>query len=105
MEDWTAFGRIDEDGTVYVTTAAGERAVGSWQAGTPEEAPPASHRRFDDLVTEVNLVEARLNSGAVDAGGSLATIKRIHASLPEAHVIGDIDGLSARLEKLTAIAS
>ena len=33
----TAWGRIDADGTVYVRTAAGERAIGSWQAGTPEE--------------------------------------------------------------------
>ena len=104
MEDWTAFGRVDSDGTVYVKTAGGERVVGSWQAGTPEEGLAHFARRFDDLVTEVNLVEARLNSGAADAGGSLATIKRIHASLPEAHVIGDIDGLSARLEKLTGVA-
>lgn len=105
MEDWTAFGRIDADGTVYVKTAAGERAVGSWQAGTPEEGLAHFARRFDDLVTEVNLVEARLGTGAADATGSLATIKRIHALLPEAHVVGDIDGLSSRLEKLTALAT
>jgi hypothetical protein len=62
-------------------------------------------RRYDDLVTEVNLVEARLASGAADAQHSLATIKRLHSSLAEAHVVGDIDGLSARLEKLTAVAA
>lgn len=105
MEDWTAFGRIDADGTVYVKTADGDRAVGSWQAGTPEEGLAHFARRFADLVTEVNLIEARIGSGAVDAAGSLATIKRIHASLAEAHVIGDIDGLNVRLEKLTIIAS
>ena len=33
MSDWTAFGRVDADGTVYVKTAEGERVVGSWQAG------------------------------------------------------------------------
>ena len=67
MEDWTAFGRVDSDGTVYVKTAGGERAVGSWQAGTPEEGLAHFARRFDDLVTEVNLIEARLGSGAADA--------------------------------------
>ena len=67
MEDWTAFGRVDADGTVYVKTADGERAVGSWQAGTPEEGLAHFARRFDDLVTEVNLIEARLGSGAADA--------------------------------------
>ena len=68
MSDPTAFGRVDADGTVYVKTAAGERAVGSWQAGTPEEGLAHFARRFADLVTEVDLLEARLGSGAADAG-------------------------------------
>jgi hypothetical protein len=105
MEDWTTFGRIDSDGTVYVKTAGGERIVGSWQAGTPEEGLAHFARRYADLVTEVNLLEARLGSGAADATNSLATIKRIQSTLAEAHVVGDIDGLSARLEKLTSVAS
>ena len=29
MNDWTSYGRIDADGTVYVKTAEGERVVGS----------------------------------------------------------------------------
>ena len=62
MSDWTAFGRVDDDGTVYVKTAAGERVVGSWQAGTPEEGLAHFARRFADLVTEVDLIEARLES-------------------------------------------
>jgi hypothetical protein len=104
MSDWTAFGRVDADGTVYVKTAEGERVVGSWQAGSPEEGLAHFARRFADLVTEVDLTEARLNSGAADASGSLATIRRIRASLAEAHVVGDIDGLAARLDRLAALA-
>ncbi|MFF5171003.1 DUF349 domain-containing protein [Micromonospora sp. NPDC000089] len=104
MSDWTAFGRVDADGTVYVKTAEGERVVGSWQAGAPEEGLAHFARRFADLVTEVDLTEARLNSGAADAGHSLTTIKRIRASLPEAHVVGDIDALATRLDKLTEVA-
>ncbi|MEU6076467.1 DUF349 domain-containing protein [Micromonospora sp. NPDC047074] len=104
MSDWTAFGRVDADGTVYVKTADGERVVGSWQAGAPEEGLAHFARRFDDLVTEVNLTEARLNSGAADAGHSLSTIRRIRASLAEAHVVGDIDALAARLDRLATVA-
>ena len=33
MSEW---GRVAEDGTVFVKTSDGEREVGSWQAGTPE---------------------------------------------------------------------
>ncbi|MEU7929281.1 DUF349 domain-containing protein [Micromonospora sp. NPDC049801] len=104
MSDWTAFGRVDADGTVYVKTAEGERVVGSWQAGAPEEGLAHFARRFADLVTEVDLTEARLNSGAADAGHSLSTIRRIRATLPEAHVVGDIDALTARLDKLATLA-
>ena len=104
MSDWTAFGRVDAEGTVYVKTADGERVVGSWQAGSPEEGLAHFARRFADVVTEVDLVEARMNSGAADATHSLATIRRIRGSLPEAHVVGDIDGLTARLERLSETA-
>ncbi|MEU1247339.1 DUF349 domain-containing protein [Micromonospora arida] len=104
MSDWTAFGRVDADGTVYVKTTEGERVVGSWQAGAPEEGLAHFARRFADLVTEVDLTEARLKSGAADAGHSLSTIRRIRASLPEANVVGDIDALATRLDKLATLA-
>jgi hypothetical protein len=104
MSDWTAFGRVDAEGTVYVKTTDGERVVGSWQAGSPEEGLAHFARRFADLVTEVDLTEARLNSGAADASHSLTTIRRLRTSLPEAHVVGDIDGLCARLDKLAEVA-
>ena len=104
MSDWTTFGRVDADGTVYVKTAEGERVVGSWQAGPPEEGLAHFARRFADLVTEVDLIEARLNSGAADASHSLSSIRRLRGSLAEAHVVGDVDGLAARLDKLSTVA-
>ncbi|GGM34554.1 hypothetical protein GCM10011608_18780 [Micromonospora sonchi] len=104
MSDWTAFGRVDADGTVYVKTAEGERVVGSWQAGAPEEGLAHFARRFADLVTEVDLTEARLNSGAADANQSLSTIRRLRTSLAEAHVVGDLDALAARLDRLVLVA-
>jgi hypothetical protein len=104
MSDWTTFGRVDPDGTVWVKTTAGERVVGSWQAGTPEEGLAHFARRFADLVTEVDLIETRLNTGAADAAHSLASIRRLRSSLDEAHVVGDIDGLAARLDKLNTAA-
>ncbi|WP_030489402.1 DUF349 domain-containing protein [Micromonospora chokoriensis] len=104
MSDWTAFGRVDADGTVYVKTTEGERVVGSWQAGAPEEGLAHFARRFADLVTEVDLTEARLKSGAADAGHSLSTIRRIRTTLPEANVVGDIDALATRLDKLATLA-
>jgi hypothetical protein len=104
MNDWTTFGRVDADGTVYVKTGDGERVVGSWQAGPPEEGLAHFARRFADLVTEVDLIEARLKSGAADASHSLTSVKRLRTTLNEAHVVGDIDGLATRLERLAGVA-
>jgi Domain of Unknown Function (DUF349) len=104
MSDWTSFGRIDDEGTVYVKTAAGERVVGSWHAGTPEEGLAHFARRYADIVTEVDLIEARLGTGAADPAHSITSLRRIRTSLDEAHVVGDLDGLASRLDKLTVVA-
>ena len=61
------FGRVDDDGTVWLISAAGERVVGSWQAGDREAAFAHFGRRFDDLATEVTLMEERLAAGTGDA--------------------------------------
>ena len=42
--DW---GRVDDDGTVYVKTADGERPVGQYPEGTPEEALKFFTERYD----------------------------------------------------------
>ena len=98
--EWTAYGRIDADGTVYVKTAAGERVVGSWQAGTPEEGLLHFARRFADLVTEVDLLQARLEGGTAEPQQSLKSLRRLRQSLDSAHAIGDFDGLAARVDAL-----
>ena len=41
-------------------TADGEQVVGSWQAGSPEEALAYFQRKYDGLVTEVDLLEQRV---------------------------------------------
>jgi hypothetical protein len=88
---------VDEDGTAWVKTAGGERVVGSWQAGDAAEGLAHFGRRFDDLATEVALLEARLASGAGDARKTKAAAQALAETLPTAAVIGDIDGLARRL--------
>ena len=61
------FGRVADDGTVYLVSSSGERVIGSWQTGEPEAAFDHFGRRFDDLATEITLMEARLTSGTGDA--------------------------------------
>jgi hypothetical protein len=99
------WGRVAEDGTVYVRTAGGERQVGSWQAGSPDEALAFFKRKFATLETEVGLLEQRLTSTDLSPAAARSTIERLIASVRDAHAIGDLDGLLGRLEKLTDVAS
>jgi len=91
------FGRVDPDGTVWLITASGERTIGSWQAGDTEAAYEHFGRRFDDLQTEVVLLEHRLTSGSGDARKIRSAASALAETLPEAHVLGDVDALAARL--------
>lgn len=91
------FGRVEEDGTVWLISSAGERIVGSWQAGDREAAFAHFGRRFDDLATEVTLMEERLASGTADARKIKVHASELAETLPTAAVLGDIDSLAARL--------
>ncbi|OBI94688.1 DNA repair ATPase [Mycobacterium alsense] len=103
------FGRVDDDGTVWLISSAGERVIGSWQAGDREAAFAHFGRRFDDLSTEITLMEERLASGSGDARKIKANASALSETLPTASVLGDIDALAGRLARIlehadTAIA-
>jgi uncharacterized protein DUF349 len=94
------WGRVDADGTVYVRTADGERAVGQYPEGTPEEALAFFTRRFDALAFEVQLLEQRVRAGALSPDEATESIKKVAAQLVEPNAVGDIVGLTARLDAL-----
>lgn len=98
------WGRVDSDGTVYVYTADGERAVGSWQAGDPAEGLALFARKFDDLLTEVELLETRLSTHAGDPKQTLTNAKHVRDGLAEAAVVGDLNALSERVNHLVGQA-
>lgn len=98
------WGRVDDDGTVYVRTSEGERVVGSWQAGAPEEALTFFRKKYDALVTQVELLEKRLRSTDLSASAAMTAIDKLRLSVREANAVGDLDALSERLDALTARA-
>ena len=95
------WGRVADDGTVYVRTADGEREIGSWQAGSPDEALAFFKRKFDALQTEISLLEQRMSSTDLSPGQAKSTITRLTGAVTNAHAIGDLNGLKARLEALS----
>ncbi len=99
------FGRVTDDGTVYVRTAAGERSVGQVPDVPPEEALAFFTRRYASLELEVSLLETRIRNGALSPDDALGSIKAVRHTLAEAHAVGDLDGLQARLDALSPLVA
>jgi hypothetical protein len=95
------WGRVAEDGTVFCRTAEGEREIGSWQAGSPDEALAFFKRKFEALETEVSLLEQRITGTDLSPAQAKATITRLITSVTDAHAIGDLASLQIRLAALT----
>ncbi|MFN2539470.1 MAG: DUF349 domain-containing protein [Mycobacteriales bacterium] len=97
MSEW---GRVTDDGTVYVKTAEGERVVGSWHAGPPEQGLAHFARRYEQLATEVTILEARLRSGNGEPRQVATSAERLKEGLPTAAAVGDLDALGRRVDAL-----
>ncbi|MCW8099916.1 DUF349 domain-containing protein [Streptomyces tauricus] len=94
------WGRVDETGTVYVRTADGEQVVGSWQAGTPDEALAYFERKYEGLVVEIGLLERRVKTTDLSSKDAQVAIAHIREQVDAHHAVGDLDALKVRLDKL-----
>ena len=97
------FGRVDPDGTVYVRTAEGERSVGQIPDVTEAEALAFSTRRFEALDLEVSLLERRIASGALSPDEARHSINTVTGNVTGANAVGDLDGLTTRLQALAPV--
>ncbi|MGW4231537.1 DUF349 domain-containing protein [Streptomyces sp. NPDC004980] len=96
------WGRVDETGTVYVRTAEGEQVVGSWQAGSPEEALAYFERKYEGLVVEIGLLERRVKTTDLSAKDATAAIEHLRQQVDEHHAVGDLAALGKRLDALVS---
>ncbi|MEU7379504.1 DUF349 domain-containing protein [Streptomyces sp. NPDC042207] len=94
------WGRVDETGTVYVRTADGEQVVGSWQAGSPEEALAYFERKYEGLVVEIGLLEKRVQTTDLSAKDAQVAVDHLREQVEAHHAVGDLEALRARLNKL-----
>ena len=98
--DPAQFGRVAEDGTVYVKTPEGEKAVGSYPGKSPEEALAYFVRKFEALASEVALLAARVVSGAMVPSDAMSAVNRLRTQVKELNGVGDLEALSASLEQI-----
>jgi hypothetical protein len=95
------WGRVTEDGSVYVRTDDGERLVGQWPDGDPAEALAFFKKRYDDLAFEVELLEQRVRGGALSPDEADSSVTTVRTAVQDAQAVGDLAALLARLDALT----
>lgn len=98
--DPSQFGRVAEDGTVYVLTPEGEKAVGSYPGKTAEEALSYFVRKFEALASEVALTAARVTSGAMVPQDAYEAVKKLRQQVRELNGVGDLVALAQSVEQI-----
>ncbi|WP_055426472.1 DUF349 domain-containing protein [Bifidobacterium aesculapii] len=95
-----AFGRVDDNGTVYVKEGETEREVGQFPDVSKEEALALYARRFLDLKAKLDALAARLKSRNVKPREIDESLKLLAEETESPAVVGDIAALKAQLEEL-----
>lgn len=99
--DGGPWGRVAEDGTVFVRTRDGERRVGQWPDGDPGEALALFEKRYDALALEVELLEQRVKAANLSPEDATASVRKVRATVRGAQAVGNLDRLDARLDALS----
>lgn len=97
------WGRVDDDGTVFVKTPEGERSVGQYPEGSPEEALKFFTERYAALAFEVDLLEQRIKSGVLSPEEAVESVTTVSTQVAGANAVGDLVSLLSRLEALTPV--
>jgi|GEM_PF-60842 len=96
-----AFGRVDENGTVYVRTKDGEeQEVGSYPGASDQEALTYFARKYDELFASAVLLEQRLSQPEVPSKDVGEGLKTLAAQVKDATVVGDLDALATKLDEI-----
>jgi hypothetical protein len=101
--DPAQFGRVAEDGTVFVKVNGAERAVGSYPGKTAEEALAYFVRKFESVASEVALLAARIKSGAMVPSDALEAVNKLREQVTNLNGVGDLATLAASVEQIPAL--
>ena len=101
--DPARFGRVGEDGTVYVITPEGDKPVGSYPGKSNDEALAYFVRKFEAIASEVALLSARIKSGAMVPGDATTAVVKLREQVRELNGVGDLAALAVAVEQLSPL--
>lgn len=94
------WGRVDDEGVVYVRERDGERRVGEYPDAPEAEALAYFERKYADLAAQVRLLEQRAQNGASPTDVARG-VERLSGTLTDASAVGDLDALRDRVAALS----
>jgi hypothetical protein len=101
-----SFGRVADDGTVFVRTADGEREVGAYPGATADEALHYFARKYDELYASADLLNQRVTGTDLTAKDAAEGLAKLREHCAEANVVGDLAALDALVGRIeTAVAA
>ncbi len=104
LEEAGRFARVEEDGHVFLLVDGDEHPVGQYPDTTREEALAYFVRKYDDVVSQVALLEQRVQAKA-PSSDMAKTAKHLRAQVRERKMVGDVLALEARIDALLEAVS
>ncbi len=93
------FGRAEEDGHVFLLLDGEEFPVGQYPGASKDEALAYFARKFEDIVAQIALLEARVDAKAPTTDMT-KTVAHVREQLGERNSVGDINAALARVSAL-----
>jgi hypothetical protein len=97
------WGRVDDEGAVYVRTSTGDVKIGEWLAGSPTDGLAYYQRRYASLAVDIDLLEHRLGDAHLPPDEAMSKIGKLREQVDQPQCVGDLDALRTRLDGLVAL--
>lgn len=97
------FGRVTDDGSVFLLAPEGEVLVGQYAAGTPAQGLAFFQRKYDDMAVEITLISSRLSDGKATAEQAGSVLARVREQLAARSFVGDVVALQTSCDALATL--
>lgn len=94
------FGRVAEDGTVFVKTPEGEKEVGSYPGATPEEALAYFTRKYTEVDAQVDLLLQRVTRTELSTKEAADGLAQLRETTKDMRAVGDLVALATKVENI-----
>ena len=98
--DLRQYGRVGDDGVVYVKTGETERAVGSYPGANSQGALSYFARKYDEIAAAAALLHQRVSQTDISAKDAEESFAKLTEQAHEPNAVGDLAALEARVTEI-----